>query len=93
MATLREASKKDFLEPKEDAENAENDNCDIDTGSLQRIADATEAMAKNHKDLIREKEMYERWWLFEEKKTHHLRAVIRGLKGRVTILNRKITAP
>ena len=35
---------------------------EIDVGSLQRIADACELMAKNHAELIRERDQYERWW-------------------------------
>ena len=34
----------------------------INAGSLQRIADATEAMAKGHVELARERDNYKRWY-------------------------------
>ena len=37
-------------------------NDDLQVGCLQRIADATEAMAKNHIRLMEERDRYERWW-------------------------------
>ena len=87
MATLREASKIHY--------NAFTPatHQDIQTGSIQRIADAAEAMAKSHSQLIYDRDAYKRWYEDEKKKCKHLLAVIRGLKGRVTILNRKFTAP
>ena len=40
----------------------------INTGSLQRIADACEAMAKNHITLMNERDRFERWYREAEKK-------------------------
>ena len=87
MKTLREASKIHY--------NAFTPatHQDIQTGSIQRIADACEVMAKSHSQLIYDRDAYKRWYEDEKKRCDHLKAVIRGLKGRVTILNRKITAP
>ena len=57
--TAREASRRDWsagtdeLNPSVDQANE---------GSLQRIADACELMAKNHKMLTEDRNMYERWY-------------------------------
>ena len=79
MATLREASKKNW--------DADDTTVDITAGSLQRIADACEVMAKSQNQLIYNRDAYKRWYELEKKWCDHLRAVIRGLKGRITILN------
>lgn len=59
----------------------------INTGSLQRIADATEAIAKYHVKLIKDRDMYEKlykeyfsFYQKECKRTAALRGVITKLK-------------
>jgi len=37
-------------------------NDDIELGAILRIADASEAMAKNHQQLIDERDRYKRWY-------------------------------
>lgn len=71
-----------------DGASAETINC----GSLQRIADACELMAKNHQALINERDQYKRW--YETEKANHT-SVARSntsLKGTVTRLQRKIAS-
>ncbi|MES2779930.1 MAG: hypothetical protein V4651_08520 [Bacteroidota bacterium] len=65
-------------------------NEDINTGSLQRIADATEVMAKNHNELIRENdslkrevERYRLWYNQEQKLNRYLRGNITRLKNKL----------
>lgn len=64
----------------------------INTGCLQRIADATEAMAKNHNDLMSElqwakdrRDNYQRLWHGEQNKN-------RTMKGNITKLKKQIAA-
>jgi len=61
----------------------------IKIGCLQRIADATEVMAKNHNQLISDLEMYKRWYNSEQKENTRLLNRVRALKGIITKLKRK----
>lgn len=70
----------------------------IDTGSLQRIADANERMAascelmaKNHAALINERDMYERWYKDKARRVEKLEHRIRSLKGVITRLRKQIS--
>lgn len=54
MATQREASKQNW-----DSRNTVED---INSGSLQRIADATEKMAGNYIQLQHDRDLYKRWY-------------------------------
>lgn len=56
----------------------------INLGSLQRIADATEVMAQNYKDLIRERDDYKRWYNQERESTKRLIMSNAALKGHIT---------
>lgn len=58
----------------------------INAGSLQRIADATEAMAKNHTQLIRERDMYEKLYREQAEKAAALRRQLSAAKGQITKL-------
>lgn len=62
---------------------------EVNSGSLQRIADACELMAKSYRELIEERERYRLWWKDEQNRRHHLERVIRGLKSRITVLEKK----
>jgi len=62
----------------------------INAGSLQRIADATEIMAKNHAQLIRERDQYERWYNQEHAKRKALERSITAYKANITRFRRQI---
>jgi hypothetical protein len=85
MANLRDASKQTYATRSHVATESE-----IKTGCLQRIADATELMAKSHAELERslrlareERDRAQRWLKHEENKTRALRGVITKLKKRL----------
>lgn len=66
----------------------------IQVGCLQRIADATESMAKNYADLIRERDKYLRWFREEQAYRRHNERRIASLKGQITKLKKaKDTTP
>jgi len=81
--SLKSASKLDYSLRNEGSANYD----EIKTGCLQRIADATEAMAKYHVQIIKDRDMYERWYRDSqagqrilEKSNAALRGVITKLK-------------
>lgn len=82
MTTMRQHSRAEF-----DSENTAEH---IQLGALQRIADAAEAMAKNHNDLIRDRDNYKRWYLEEKKTSDELRKSLSSTKGVVTRLRRQL---
>ena len=60
----------------------------IQIGCLQRIADATELMAKRHQDLVDERDYYKRRYDETTKTNRSLRLRIAALKGVITKLKR-----
>ena len=58
----------------------------ISAGSLQRIADAVEVVAKNYNALRDERDRYERWYKEERERTARLHLRIRALRGVITKL-------
>lgn len=56
----------------------------INAGSLQRIADATEVMSKSWHDLLRERDMYLRWYEEEKEKSERYKRSNRALRGVIT---------
>ena len=63
----------------------------INAGSLLRIADATELMAKNHAALVDERDRYLRWYTQEVANGKRLHATIRGLRGTITRMKKEGT--
>ena len=63
-------------------------NDQLKLGSLQRIADAVELMARSHATLISERDLYKRWHEEERAKTHRLRRVNAGLRGHIKRMKR-----
>ena len=57
---------------------------------LLRIAEATELMAQNHKELVRERDMYSRLLRKEEETSRGFERTIAGLKGYITKLKKKV---
>jgi hypothetical protein len=58
-------------------------------GTLQRIADATEAMAKNHVALTRERDMYERMYRDRQATCERLARQVSALRGVITKLKKR----
>ena len=83
MATLRELSKQEFIS------TVGNTNESISTGALQRIADATELMAKNYIKLQDDAAMYKRWYNESREQKEKLYRQISALKGVITELKNK----
>jgi hypothetical protein len=82
MATNRELSKKDW--------QSDNPMEGINSGSLQRIADATEKMAVNFVQLQNERDLYKRWYEGEKKSSQRMANRIRSLQGVITKLKKKL---
>ena len=65
---------------------------DLYLGSLQRIADANELMAKNHRELVAERDRYEKWWRAARDQGYRIEASNRALRGVATKLRKRIAA-
>lgn len=78
---MRESSKGNWAS----SNSVEHINC----GSLQRIADATEVMAKRHLELIAEVERLKRDVEWRRREMQLMGRRIAGLRGRVTAMKRK----
>ena len=60
----------------------------MNAGSLQRIADATDVMAQNHIRLQSDLAQYKRWYNEEREQNRQLERRIRSLKGVITRLRK-----
>lgn len=64
--------------------------CDvINTGSLQRIADACELMAKNWQDLVEERDRYKLYYENRKVRCNQLECSNRALRGAITRMKRR----
>lgn len=63
---------------------------DIKTGSLQRIADATELMAKDYQKLISERDYYKRCYESEKNCSRRLNRSNTALRAWITRLKKKL---
>lgn len=61
----------------------------INAGSLQRIADATELMAKNYTNLQNDVDRYRGWYKEGREEIDRLNKRISGLKGVITKMKNK----
>ena len=59
-------------------------------GAILRIADAAELMARNHAQLVEERDKYLRWYHEEQAVAERLRGTIRGLRSRITVLKKSL---
>jgi hypothetical protein len=84
MASFREDSKKHW--------NSDTSVDQINAGSLQRIADATELMAVTHVALQEDRDRYKRWYQDSEKTRKYLLLSNAALKGQITKLNKALAA-
>ena len=80
MATFKDSSKQSWTS----AGSVEH----INAGSLQRIADAAEAMAKNHVQLQSELDRYKRHYEEQRDARYHAERRINSLKGVITRLKK-----
>jgi len=84
MAELRNASKAQY--DSAGTPTIEQINC----GSLQRIADASEVMARRYVDLLKDVEQYRRWWNEEREKNAALTRSNSALRGQITKLKNQL---
>jgi predicted nucleic acid-binding Zn-ribbon protein len=82
MATLREASKQKWT--------SKNTIEHINAGSLQRIADATEAMAKNYTAMQTDLDWYKRQYTERGERIAYLRRSRASLQGQITKLRKQL---
>lgn len=78
MADFRDSSRKVWMS----AGTVEH----INAGSLQRIADATELMARRHLELIRERDDYERRYKAAIERERALERKLSAARGQITKL-------
>lgn len=81
MANFRDASRQDW------ASGSTNE--DINAGSLQRIADATEKMAASYDAMRNDRDRYERWYKEERARCEKRDRQISALRGVITRLKRR----
>lgn len=62
---------------------------EVNAGSLQRIADATEVMAGNFIALQNDRDLYKRWWKEDQETIVMLSRQVSALKGVITKMKRK----
>lgn len=82
--SLKEASRTEYAAPDKGATIEQ-----LSFGLLQRIADATEAMANEYSKLLRERDMYAGWYRQGREQIAKRDNTIRSLKGHITKLKRK----
>jgi hypothetical protein len=63
----------------------------LNTGAILRIADATEAMAKNHVQLQSERDRLQRWYNEENQKAKKLERSNAALRGQITKLRNRLS--
>lgn len=62
---------------------------EINSGCLQRIADATEKMAMNYTTLLNERDRYYKWYMEQQEVKEKLYRRISALKGVITRMKKK----
>ncbi len=65
----------------------------IQLGCMLRIADAIEKMAQRHTELIRDRDMYNRWYDEEVERRKIAERSLSAAKGQITKLRKKLAAP
>lgn len=61
---------------------------EINGGSFQRIADATEKMARNWDSLVEDRDRWKRWHDNEQARANRLQRTVNALRGVITRLRR-----
>ena len=62
----------------------------IEESMLLRITEAVELMAQNHRQLIQDRDSYERWYRQEQERRYRLEKQIAGLRGYITKLKKRV---
>lgn len=88
MSNLRQLSRDEYR-ANDDIPNRD----ELKLGTLQRIADATELMAKRYTDLIRERDMYKQFCEDKSRYAGKLERRNAALRGQITKLRKKLAAP
>ena len=83
MATAKEQSRKEWT--------CDKDIDVLNLGCLQRIADATEAMAKRHIELIEENDRLKHVSEYRLHRIHRMYRSNAGLRGYITRLKKKVS--
>jgi hypothetical protein len=78
--SYREESRRDWGIDSANAMNLDR----IKAGAILRIADATEAMAKNYLALQEERDRYKRWYEERQRRVLHLERSNAALRGVIT---------
>lgn len=86
MATLREVSREAWWA------STPPTYLEIQTGALQRSADACELMAQNHAKLVAERDKYKRWHEENQEEVQQLQRTLAGLRGYITKLKAGLPA-
>jgi len=84
MTTLQEQSRK-FVGAIRDRPTPD----DVKQGTLLRIADATELMARNYAELVRQRDMYLLWYNTEHENAARLKKQVAALRGVVTKMKKE----
>jgi hypothetical protein len=66
------------------------DTNELKLGALMRIADATEAMAKNYTALIAERDRLKQWYESEQRLRQRLERSNAALRGQITKLRKRL---
>lgn len=61
---------------------------EIQTGAIQRVADAAEKMAQNYDALVSERDRYRQWWKEEVARRGQRERSITALRGVITKLKK-----
>ena len=62
----------------------------ITESMLFRITEAVELMAQNHRQLVQDRDSYERWYRQEQERRYRLEKQIAGLRGYITKLKKRV---
>ena len=68
------------------------DTDELKIGALQRIADATEVMAREYSRLIEQRNIYEEWWRKSKAYSERLERRNAALRGQITKLRKRVEA-
>ena len=85
MGNFRQASKDHNWTSSDSTEH-------INAGSLQRIADATEMMAKNYVNMQQERDNYQKWYRERGLRIDELQRSKASLRGQITKLKKALAA-
>lgn len=92
QVSIKNESKKDWVVGIDDNVTTYPGDHNIQLGCLMRIADATEAMAKNYVRLQEDADLYKKWWQNEKERRRAEERKVIALKGVITKLKKQLAA-